>query len=68
MKTQLEIESSLLEEAEQYAHVSDRIEIIRIALTEFIQNHKKKNLHDLKGKIKFSDDYDYKNMRKTELL
>jgi metal-responsive CopG/Arc/MetJ family transcriptional regulator len=68
MKTKLEIENTLLEEAEQYAQVTDKVEIIRIALTEFIQNHKKKNLQDLKGKIKFSQDYDYKNMRKNELL
>ncbi len=68
METHLEIEKSLLEEAQKYAQVSDTKELIRIVFYEYIENHKKKNIMDLKGKIKFSDNYDYKNMRKTELL
>ena len=30
---------------------------------EVIENNKKKDLRELKGKIKFADDYDYKKMR-----
>ncbi|MCL2040413.1 MAG: hypothetical protein FWG84_00035 [Bacteroidales bacterium] len=37
--------------------LSDRI------LTDFIVYRNKKSLKDLKGKISFSDDYDYKLMR-----
>ena len=32
-------------------------------LTDFIANRNKKSLKDLKGKISFIDDYDYKLMR-----
>jgi len=32
-------------------------------LTDFIIRRNKKSLKDLKGKIAFSDDYDYKSMR-----
>ena len=65
METHLDIDKLLLEEATQYAKVSDKNELIRIVLTEFINNHRKRNLKDLKGKIKFSEKYDYKEMRKN---
>ena len=32
-------------------------------LTDFMTNRHKKSLKDLKGKIEFKDDYDYKLMR-----
>jgi len=38
-------------------------ELIETALREFVKNKKVKNLRDLKGKILFADDYDYKKMR-----
>ena len=33
------------------------------ALKDFISSRNKKSLKDLKGKISFRDDYDYKSMR-----
>ncbi len=38
--------------------------IIHIALDEFVKNLQRKNLLDIKGKIQFSKNYDYKSMRK----
>ena len=38
--------------------------VIETALLEFVQKREQKNLKDLRGKIKFEDDYDYKTMRK----
>jgi hypothetical protein len=32
-------------------------------LNDFIMNRNRKTLKDLKGKISFSEDYDYKSMR-----
>ena len=32
-------------------------------LTDFISDRNKKTLKDLRGKISFRDDYDYKSMR-----
>ena len=63
MQTQLEVENLLINEALQYVEVSDENELIRIVLEEFIKNHRKKNLSDLKGKIKFRKNYNYKEMR-----
>jgi hypothetical protein len=44
--------------------ISTKRELIETALQEYVNNRKRKNLKDLKGKIKFQDDYVYKAMRK----
>ncbi len=63
MRTNIVLDDDLIEEAFKYAGVKTKKELIQIALQEYIDNHKKKNLIDLKGKINFSDQYDYKKMR-----
>jgi len=37
--------------------------LIHLALEEFVQNRKRKDLRELKGKISFFEGYDYKKMR-----
>jgi len=39
---------------------------VEIFFKEYATNIKKKNLKDLKGKIRFRDDYDYKSMRERK--
>lgn len=63
MRTNIVLDDDLIDEAFKYAGVKTKKELIQIALQEYIDNHKKKNLIDLKGKINFSDQYDYKKMR-----
>lgn len=63
MRTNIDIEEELLEEAFKFTDIKTKKDLINLALKEFIETHKKKNLMELKGKIKFSDDYDYKSMR-----
>lgn len=36
-----------------------------IDFKRFVKNRKRKNLKDLKGKIQFRSDYDYKSMREN---
>ena len=44
---------------------NDRINVLSDrVLTDFIVGRNKKTLQDLKGKISFRDDYDYKSMRR----
>lgn len=63
MRTNIDIEETLLNEAFKFTDIKTKKELINLALKEFIEIHKKKNLMDLKGKISFSEDYDYKKMR-----
>lgn len=38
-------------------------EILTIALQEFISKRKKLDIRDIKGKIEFAENYEYKSMR-----
>jgi metal-responsive CopG/Arc/MetJ family transcriptional regulator len=66
MKVSVVLDEKLLDEAFKFSQtISTKKEIIETALKEYVDNRKRKNIRDLKGKIKFSDDYDYKTMRKN---
>ena len=66
MNNFVENENLLLEEAYNYANVKDEKELFKILLLEYINNHRQKKLSDLKGKIKFSDNYEYKKLMLNE--
>lgn len=63
MRTNIVLNDSLVEEAFKYAHVTTKKDLVELALQEFVNNHKRKDLRELKGKIVFRDDYDYKSQR-----
>lgn len=64
MRTNIVLDDMLVKEAFKYAeNINTKKDLVEIALREFVQNHKVKNLSDLKGRIQFSENYDYKNMR-----
>jgi len=64
MRTNIVLDDQLVDEAFKYAeNINTKKDLIEIALKEFVRNRKMRNLKDLKGKIVFSDDYDYKKMR-----
>jgi len=65
MRTNVVLNDSLIKEAFMYAQtISTKRELIEIALKEYVDTRKRKNIKDLRGKIKFRDDYNYKAMRK----
>jgi Arc/MetJ family transcription regulator len=63
MRTNIVLEDEILKEAFKISNIKTKKELINIALIEFVQNRKKMNLIDLKGKIRFADDYNYKKLR-----
>ena len=64
MRTNIVLNDKLVEEAFKFSQsISTKRELIETALKEYVDNRKRKNLQELKGKIKFSDDYDYKVLR-----
>lgn len=63
MRTNIDIDENLLKEAFKYTKVKTKKGLITLGLKEFIENHRRKDLRDIKGKIRFRDDYDYKKMR-----
>ena len=65
MRTNVVLNDELITEAFKYSRtISTKRELIEAALKEYVDNRKRKNIRDLRGKIQFSDNYDYKSMRK----
>jgi Arc/MetJ family transcription regulator len=65
MRTNVVLNDTLVDEAFRYSQtISTKKELIETALKEYVDIRKRKNIKDLRGKITFRDDYDYKAMRK----
>lgn len=65
MRTNIDIDDTLIDEVMKMAGVKTKKEAVDLALKEFVKSKRKKNLLDLAGKIKFSDGYDHKELRRT---
>jgi Arc/MetJ family transcription regulator len=63
MRTNIVLKDDLVKEAFKFTDVRTKKELVHIALTEYVQNHGRRNLGDLRGKINFRRGYDYKKMR-----
>jgi len=65
MRTNVVLNDSLIKEAFMYAQtITTKRELIEIALKEYVDTRKRKNINELRGKIQFKNDYNYKAMRK----
>jgi Arc/MetJ family transcription regulator len=64
MRTNVVIDDEMLKKAFRYSKARTKKELIHEALKEFIDSKQRLNLRDLRGKIEFRADYDYKRLRK----
>lgn len=62
-KTSIVLDNKLIAEARKYSNVKTKKGTIELALKEFIRLNGRKKLTNLKGKLQFKEDYDYKKMR-----
>jgi len=65
MRTNIDIDDKLLEEAFAVAEARTKKELIHEALREFVKVRSRKDLTDLSGFIEFHPSYDHKALRKT---
>jgi Arc/MetJ family transcription regulator len=63
MRTNIEIDDKVMAQAFSISTFKTKREIVEQALKEFVQNRTRKDLADLRGKISFAEDYDYKAAR-----
>lgn len=63
MRTNVVIDDKLIQEALRLSNLKTKKELIHKALEEFIQNRKRLDLREVRGKIQFAERYDYKKMR-----
>ena len=66
MRTNVEIDNKLVNEAIKLSGIKTKKGVISCALQEFVATRKRGNLLDIEGKIKFLDGYDYKAMRENK--
>lgn len=66
-RTNIVLDDKLISEARKYSEVKTKKGVIELALTEYVETHKRKNLTDLRGKINFQDGYDHKKLRHRSL-
>jgi Arc/MetJ family transcription regulator len=60
MRTNIDIDEKVMEQAFSVSTFKTKREIVEQALKEFIRSRTRKDLADLRGKIRFVEDYDYK--------
>jgi Arc/MetJ family transcription regulator len=65
VRTNVDIDDALLEEAFSVTRVRTKKELIHEALREYIKLKKCKDLRELSGLIDFYSGYDHKKLRKT---
>jgi Arc/MetJ family transcription regulator len=63
MRTNIEIDDELMEEAFRLTNVRTKKELVHLALIEFVKAKKKKDLLELSGKIQFHEGYNHKALR-----
>ena len=63
MRTNIVIDDRLVEEAMALSKLKTKRDVVQRALEEYVRALKKKNLGDLRGKIRLAAGYDYKKLR-----
>ena len=63
MRTNIVLDDALVEEAFRHSNAKTKRELVDLALREFVENHKRKDVRELRGKISFHPGYDYKKLR-----
>ena len=63
MRTNIDLDEQLVEEAFKYTDVTTKKELVNEALREFVKSRSRKDVLELIGTVKIRDDYDYKKLR-----
>ncbi len=65
MRTNIDINEKLLEEAFSVSQARSKKDLIHDALREYVRLKKRKDLTELAGTIEFYEGYNHKELRKT---
>lgn len=64
MRTNIVLDDEIVKTAFRYSKAKTKKELINEALRELITSRQRLDLRDLRGKIEFRSDYDYKKLRR----
>jgi len=65
MRTNIDIDDDLLEQAFSVSRARTKKELVHEALTELVKRRKRKDLTELAGEIEFYKGFDHKSLRRT---
>lgn len=63
MRTNIELDDDLVEEARRLTGITTKRALVEEALKVLIASRRRRSLLDLKGKISFAEGYDYLRLR-----
>jgi Arc/MetJ family transcription regulator len=63
MRTNIVLDDKLVKEAFKYSNVKTQKGLVEAALREYVENHRRLDMRELKGRISFQPNYDYKALR-----
>ena len=64
MRTNIVLDDEIVKTAFRYSKAKTKKELINEALKELITSRQRLDLRDLRGKVEFRSDYDYKKLRR----
>ena len=65
MRTNIELDQSLVQEAQRLSRINTKRALVHQALLEFVANRKRLDLRELEGSNLLDPDYDHKALRQA---
>lgn len=66
MRTNIVLDEELVKKAQKLSKAKTKKDLVHEALEELIAQRQKRDLRELRGKISFHKDYDYKALRRGQ--
>jgi Arc/MetJ family transcription regulator len=66
MRTNIDLSEDLVAEGMKLSGARTKKELVHRALEEFVENHRRLDVRELRGKVRFRSDYDHKRLRREE--
>jgi len=63
MRTNIDLDERLVKKAMKLSRISTKKNVVHQALLRYVESLQRLNISDLKGKIHFTENYDYKSLR-----
>ena len=63
MRTNIDLDERLVKKAMKLSRISTKKNVVHQALLRYVESLQRLNISDLRGKILFTENYDYKSLR-----
>lgn len=63
MRTNVDLDDKLVQEAFKYAKGKTKQELVHQALQEFVEHHRRRDVRELRGAVRIRRGYDHKKLR-----